>query len=431
MVKSAFVKIWGMRVGAILWDEDKGYASFEYDQQFIPNRLELAPILMPTDVGRHRVFRFPEFKDNSTFKGLPGLLADVLPDKYGNYLLNAWLLRQGRSLESVNPVELLCFIGERSMGALEFEPGQAPFFDQHEELEIASLVDAAGELLRDRKAFVAQLSEEKEKALRNVLRIGTSAGGARAKAVIAYNPETLEIRSGQSQAPEGFEHWIIKFDGVEDKELGGSKGYGRIEMAYAEMAGKAGIQMEACRLLEENGRAHFMTRRFDRVGNDKVHMQTFCALRHFDFNQIGQYSYEQLFETMRMLRLPYPEAEQMFRRVLFNVLAKNCDDHTKNFAFLMTRQGKWSLAPAYDLCFSYRPGSQWVSKHSLSLNGKREGFIREDFLQLAKNINLKKAPEIMAEVEDAVKLWPDFARKFKVDEVQIEAINNLLGFEVK
>ncbi len=429
MVKSAFVKIWGMRVGAVLWDDSKGYASFEYDQQFIQNRLELSPILMPTDVGRHRVFRFPEFKDNSTFKGLPGLLADVLPDKYGNYLLNAWLLRQGRSLETVNPVELLCFIGERSMGALEFEPGQAAFFDEHEELEVASLVDAASALLRDRKAFVAQLSEEKEKALRNVLRIGTSAGGARAKAVIAYHPETQEIRSGQSRAPEGFEHWIIKFDGVQDQELGGSGGFGRIEMAYADMANKAGILMEACRLLEENGRAHFMTRRFDRVGQEKLHMQTFCALRHFDFNLVGQFSYEQLFETMRLLRLPYPDAEQMFRRAVFNVLAKNCDDHTKNFAFLMSRQGKWSLAPAYDLCFSYRPGSQWVSNHSLSLNGKREGFRREDFLQLAKSINLKKAPEVIAEVEDAVKQWPEIASKHGVESTQIESIERLLGFE--
>ena len=370
--------------------------------------------------GNQNQFSFPELRKDKnaaydTFKGLPGLLADALPDRYGNQLINLWLAQQGRPQDSMNPIEMLCFIGTRGMGALEFEPVILKENKRTFSIEIDSLVATAQQMLDKKKAFSTHLSKDEEQAVLEILKIGTSAGGARPKALIAWNEKTGEVKSGQTKAPKGFEHWLIKLDGVSDVQLGSSQGYGRVEMAYYHMATACGIHMMPCRLLEENGRAHFMTQRFDREEGDvKLHVQTFCALKHYDYTLVNSFSYEQLFQCMRELKLTYADAEQMFRRMVFNVIARNCDDHTKNFSFLLQQGGRWTLAPAYDVCHAYRPGSEWVSQHALSINGKRKNITCEDLLVIGKSIGCKKAPDIVDEINTTVKLWKKFA-----DEVQV------------
>jgi serine/threonine-protein kinase HipA len=422
MVEVAEIWIWDQLAGVVLWDDTEQLGSFEFTSNFLQSGLDISPIKMPLGQGK-RIYSFPELRKSrgdvfDTFKGLPGLLADMLPDKYGNQLINTWLIQNGRQADSLNPVEQLCFIGKRGVGALEIRPSLRKDSEKATHLEIDSLVHIAGKILNSRADFQADLSSEEQSALSDILKIGTSAGGARAKAVIAFNPKTGEVKSGQVKAPAGFSYWIIKFDGVHDSQFGASAGYGRVEMAYYLMALSAGIQMSECRLLEENGRAHFMTKRFDRLDTgQKIHMQSLCGLRHFDFNQVGYHSYEQVFETMRMLRLPYPEAEQLFLRMVFNVLARNCDDHTKNFAFLMDQTGKWSLSPAYDICYAYRPGSLWVSAQSLMVNGKRENITDADFLEVARQMNIKKPEAKIESVKAAVRRWIEFA-----DEVSVEGL---------
>jgi len=362
-----------------------------------------------------------------TFKGLPGLLADVLPDKYGNQLINIWLAQQGRPQDSMNPVEMLCFIGSRGMGALEFEPVTINESKKTFSIEINSLVDIAQKLLTKKKSFTTNLQKDEEKAIMEILKIGTSAGGARPKAVIAYNEKTGEVKSGQTKAPNGFEHWLIKLDGVSEIQLGASKGYGRVEMAYYNMATACGINMMSSRLLEENGRAHFMTKRFDREGGEtKHHIQTFCAIKHFDFNLVNSYSYEQLFQTMRELKLNYRDMEQLYRRMVFNVIARNCDDHTKNFAFRLKKGGHWELAPAYDICHAYRPGSEWVSQHALSINNKRKDITKEDLLAIGESIKCKKALSIIHEINSTVKQWEKFANEVKVSTELLKNITKTL-----
>ena len=419
MIDVAEVKIWGKLAGAVSWNEETGLASFEYDPGFKNLNWDLAPFKMPVGSSQ-RIMLFPELRKDKnaefdTFKGLPGLLADALPDKYGNQLINMWLAQQGRPQGSMNPVEMLCFIGTRGMGALEFEP---PTFSENKRtfsIEMESLVDIAKKILSGREAFTTNLHHEDERAVMEILKIGTSAGGARPKAVIAYNEKTGEVKSGQTKAPKGFEHWLIKLDGVSDVQLGESKGYGRVEMAYYNMAIDCGIEMMPSRLLEENGRAHFMTKRFDREGGDiKHHIQTFCALKHFDYNLITSFSYEQLFQTMRELRLSYLDAEQMYRRMVLNVLARNCDDHTKNFSFRLKRGGKWELAPAYDICHAYNPDHRWVSHHALSINGKRNAITKEDLLIIGKSINNKKAGVIIDEINEVISKWKKYADELKI-----------------
>ncbi len=426
-METAYVNIWDKCAGAVAWDAATATAAFEFDPSFIINEWDLSPLMMPLTEAGGRIFSFPELRNSQAFKGLPGMLADALPDRYGNEIINNWLARRGRPSNSLNPVEMLCFIGKRAMGALEFEPNEPRISDRSVKIEISDLVKIANDILTGRQNFSTNLSDNEAKALLDILKISTSAGGARAKAIIAYNPETKEVRSGQVLAPKGFTHWLIKFDGVTDSQIGAANGYGRVEMAYHLMSGEAGIEMKECRLIEENGRAHFMTRRFDREpGNDKIHMQSFCAIQHFDFNDVLSYSYEQLFETMRMLGLPYPDAEQLYRRMVFNVLSRNCDDHTKNFAFLMDKTGNRRLSPAFDLCHSYRPGSLWVSQQSLSVNGKRQNITREDFLSVAKRMNIKKAPHIITQVNDSVKKWNQFAEETGVDPKLRDAIYSTL-----
>lgn len=418
-IKTAFVKIWGQTVGAVAWDEHEGVASFEYEPAFKSKGIELAPLKMPTG-SNNRIFSFPELRTSrnsqyDTFKGLPGLLADVLPDKYGNQLMNSWLAQNGRPENSMNPIEQLCFIGTRGMGALEFEPTQFKPTEKPFQVEIDSLVNIAQHILNKREGFEANMNGDELEAMMEILKIGTSAGGARPKAIIAFNKKTGQVRSGQTNAPKGFEHWLLKLDAVSDAQFGKSTGYGRIEMAYYHMAEACGINMMESQLLEENGRAHFMTKRFDReIGGKKHHIQTFCAMQHHDFNEVTSFSYEQLFQTMRQLRLPYPEAEQMYRRMVFNVIARNCDDHTKNFAFRLKEGENWELAPAYDICHAYRPDSTWVSQHALSINGKRKGIEKSDLVSLAKAMGIKKSTTIISEVNSKVQQWNDYADEVNV-----------------
>ncbi|MEQ1624819.1 MAG: type II toxin-antitoxin system HipA family toxin [Sediminibacterium sp.] len=434
MIDAAYIHLWGKRVGAIAWDAATHLGSFEFEPSFLSQNLDLAPLKMPISQARGRVFSFPELSQSNTFKGLPGLLSDVLPDKYGNTLINAWLAQQGRPANSLNPVEILCFIGKRGMGALEFEPAEPQAGAASTKIEMNHLVHIAQEIMLGRKEFQTNLSADEQKALAQILKIGTSAGGARAKALIAFNAQTGEVRSGQAEAPKGFTHWLIKFDGVVDTQLslgdgplGTSNGYGRVEMAYYKMALASGIDMMESRLLEEHGRAHFMTKRFDRIPDQgKLHVQSFCGMQHVDFTEINAYSYEQLFQTMRMLRLSYPEAEQLFRRMVFNVLARNCDDHTKNFAFTMNQSGEWHLSPAFDICHAYRPGSPWVSRQSLSVNGERDQISHQDLLAVAKSMNIKKPAQIVDEVKTQVSRWEYFAEEQQVPTPLLKAIQSTL-----
>jgi serine/threonine-protein kinase HipA len=428
----AEVKIWGEFVGAVAWDTDIGLATFEYEPKFKSLNWDLAPLKMPVHENRNR-FSFPELQKDKksaydTFKGLPGILADALPDTYGNQMINLWLAQQGRPQDSMNPVEMLCFIGTRGMGALEFEPAVLKENKRTFSIEMDSLVTTAQKMLDQREAFITNLHKDEEQAVLEILKIGTSAGGARPKALIAWNEKTGEVKSGQTKAPKGFEHWLIKLDGVSDVQLGSSQGYGKVEMAYYTMAKACGIDMMPSRLLEENGRSHFMTKRFDREGSEtKHHVQTFCAMKHFDYNLVRSFSYEQLFQCMRELKLTYADAEQMFRRMVFNVIARNCDDHTKNFSFLLRQGSTWELAPAYDLCHAYRPGSEWVSQQALSINGKRKNIAKTDLLAVGESIRCKKAAEIVDEIKNTVHQWKDFADEVNVKgSLRDEIANTLL-----
>ncbi|MFZ4682682.1 MAG: type II toxin-antitoxin system HipA family toxin [Terrimicrobiaceae bacterium] len=413
----ARVQLWGRTIGAVSLEEGSEVAAFEYDPDFARSGIELSPLVMPLS---GQVYQFPSLPRN-TFHGLPGMLADSLPDKFGNALIDAWLATQGRTSESFNAVERLCYTGTRGMGALEFAPGLGPKPGKATKIEVDALVQLAGEVLTHRGDLQGHFhGAAKEKALRDILRVGTSAGGARAKALIAWNRETNEVRSGQIAAGDGFDYWLLKFDGVagnKDKELEDPKGYGAIEYAYSLMAKAAGISMSECRLLEENGRRHFMTRRFDRLaGGAKLHMQSLCALAHFDFNQAGAYAYEQALLTIRQLKLPMAAVEEQFRRMVFNVVARNQDDHVKNIAFLMNQQGEWSLAPAFDVTYSYNPSGSWTATHQMTLNGKRDGFVLEDFEACARAALMKRgrAAKIIAEVQTAVQRWPEFAAEARL-----------------
>jgi len=386
---------------------------------------------MPISQGS-RIYSFPELRKGrydteDAFKGLPGLLSDALPDKYGNKLINIWLAKQGRPENSMNPVEKLCFIGARGMGALEFEPAQIKTGTKSFSLELDSLVDVAKKILNERESFLTNLNKEAERAMMEILKIGTSAGGARPKAIIAYNSKTGEVRSGQGNVPKGYLHWLIKLDGVSGEQFGESSGWGRVEYAYYLMAKDSGIEISECQLLEENGRAHFMTKRFDREGNIKHHIQSLCGLQHYDFNDMYGYSYEQVFQTMRLLRLTYPDAEQMFRRMVMNILATNYDDHTKNLSFILKKDDRWKLAPAYDLCFSFDPTNHWVSKQTLSVNGKRLGITKQDFMTIAKDNNIKKGEKIIEDINSIVKSWHKYAERAKVRKALKERIKGNLN----
>jgi serine/threonine-protein kinase HipA len=424
-VDTAIVSLWGDPVGAVAWLADRGYGIFEFDPAFLRKGLDISPLHMSLDATRKgdRKFSFPAL-NKTTFLGLPGMLADALPDKFGNSIIDVWLARQGRDSAGFSPVERLCYTGTRGMGALEFAPAMIKKFDAAVPVEITALVTLAQTILQERKTLHVSLGEsakDNADAIADILRVGTSAGGARAKAVIAMD-DNGNVMSGQANVPAGYDYWILKFDGVTDIELGEPHGYGRIEYAYYQMATAAGIRMTECRLLEENGRAHFMTKRFDRVQGKKLHMQTLCGLAHYDFNLAGAYSYEQAFAVMRTLRLSKADAAEQFRRMVFNIVARNLDDHTKNIAFLMGPDGKWQLSPAYDVIYAHNPAGKWTNQHQLSLNGKRDQFTRAELLAVAESISLPKAEAIINDVVGAVEKWPEFATQAGIPH---KAINDI------
>ncbi|MFT5029993.1 MAG: serine/threonine-protein kinase HipA [Candidatus Binatia bacterium] len=424
----AEIRLWGRTIGAVSLEDGQAHATFQYDPEFAHSGIQLSPVAMPLS---DDVYAFPQLPRN-TFHGLPGLLADSLPDKFGNALIDAWLATQGRAPENFSSVERLCYTGARGMGALEFAPALGPKPRKAAKIEIDALVRLASEVLTQRGDLKGSLGRtERAKALNEILRVGTSAGGARAKAVIAWNRETNEVRSGQITAGDGFEYWLLKFDGVaqnKDKELADPKGYGAIEYAYHLMAQAAGVEMNECRLLEENGRRHFMTRRFDRLADGKkLHLQSLCALcalGHFDFNQAGAHSYEQALMTVRQLGLPMESVEEQFRRMAFNIVARNQDDHVKNIAFLMNKAGAWKLSPAFDVTYSHNPDGAWTSTHQMTLNGKRDGFTIADFRAVAKAASMKRgrAEAILEEVQAAALRWPEFADQAKAPEEWVEQI---------
>ena len=426
MVTLAYVNIWGHRAGVVMWNENTQSAVFEYDPAFERLGLELSPILMP--LIPHTTHQFTSISQE-TFMGLPGLLADALPDAYGKALLDRWLATIGRTF--ANPVERLCYQGKRSMGALEFEPAQDTFLEKDTKIEIDSLVEVAREALNQKAELDTNLSQDRKEALMNIIKVGTSAGGQRAKAVIAFNEETQEVRSGQIDAPAGYEHWLLKLDGVTNQELGDPKYYGLIEYAYYLMAKDAGIDMMPCKILPENGRSHFMTKRFDRIGGkEKLHMQTLCGIAHYDYKMLRAYSYEQVFQVMRQLRLPYIQAEEMFRRMVFNVVARNQDDHTKNISFLMDKNGVWRLSPAYDVSWSYNPEGLWTSQHQMSINNKWSDITKDDLLAVASSMSIKKPREIIEKVIDVVAHWPDYATPLGIPLDTVKAINSTLAIKL-
>lgn len=429
-VNIADIFIWGTRVGSVVWDDKRELGFFEYSDQFLNSPVELAPLTMPKT---REIYSFPVLNRES-FRGLPGLLADSLPDKFGNLLINRWLREQGREITDFSPIERLCYIGNRGMGALEFKPGIKTSADQMNDLNIKELVRLANVALRSREELQTTFNQgedaQNEESLIDIISVGTSAGGARAKAVIAWNEETNEIISGQIGALPGFSYWILKLDGIHqnsDKELDDPQGFGRIEYAYYLMAKEAGIDISVSKLLEENDRAHFITSRFDRLeSGEKCHMQTLCAMAHYDFNQSGAYSYEQAFQVIRQLKMEKERyaLEEQFRRMVFNVLGRNQDDHTKNISFLMDRSGNWSLSPAYDITFSYNKTGEWTSIHQMSINGKRDHFVIDDIIQAAKMANIKvpNAKRIIQQVSKAISNWPEFAKTAGIPENWIRQI---------
>ncbi|MHA6686654.1 type II toxin-antitoxin system HipA family toxin [Mesorhizobium sp. A556] len=430
----ATVRLWGRDIGAVSWIDDRQIAVFQYMPDFVRSGIELSPIAMPL---RRDPYEFPGLVKDA-FKGLPGMLADSLPDKFGNALIDAWLVARGRTANSFNPVERLCYIGTRGMGALEFHPTILNAANRSRRLQINDLVDLANQVLNSRVELGGVLAGDNgdSETLEEILRVGTSAGGARAKAILAWNEQTGEFRSGQVKAEEGFTYWLVKFDGIannKDKELADPQGFGQVEYSFYLMAKDVGIDMTDCRLHREGGRAHFMTRRFDRTAKgQKLHMQSLAALRHFDFNSAGAYSYEQAVETIRLLGLPAYDIEQQFRRAVFNIMVRNQDDHVKNIAFLMNQKGEWRLSPAFDVSYAYNPQGPWTSQHQMTLNGKRDLFGAEDLVAFGVFCNLKKSKIriIVQEMQEKLASWRTHAEQAGVPERMAESIERTMRSEM-
>ena len=429
MNNDAEVVLWGSVIGAVTWLEDREIGVFQYAPEFIHSGIAPSPLMMP--LGEFP-YEFPALP-RDTFKGLPGLIADSLPDRFGNAIINEWLASQGRTPDSFHPVERLCYVGSRGMGALEYRPATLGPPDSKRSLEVAGLVDLANRILDERNRIGGVFSGSgDQEAVNDILRVGTSAGGARAKAILAWNPETNEFKSGQIDAGGGFEYWIMKFDGitgVTDMEVATPTGYGKIENAYHRMATAAGIDMAPCRLHHEGGRSHFMTKRFDRTDNGgKLHMQSLGAMAHYDYRQPASYSYEQAIQVIRRLGLSRNESEQQVLRAIFNIVGCNCDDHVKNIAFLMNRQGRWRLSPAFDVSYAWNPSGRWTHQHQMSANGKRDNFERADLLALAGSADIKpaRANGMIQQIIDVMRKWPDYAEAAGVDERQIQKIQNRL-----
>lgn len=412
MIESADVILWGKRIGCVVRREGVPYAEFEYDPDFVGCGIEPSPIEMPA---ASRIYRFPSLPEAS-FHGLPGLLSDSVPDKFGNAVIDVWLKTQGRAPGSLSPIERLCYTGSRGMGALEYRPSLFSEGDPDEAFQVDQLARLAADVLRSRREARTELVPGISRYA-PILRVGSSAGGARAKALIGWNEATGEVRSGQIALPPGYGYWLVKFDGIAgngDKDGDDAQGYGRIEYAYYLMAKAAGIQMTECRLWD---RRHFMTRRFDRTADgQKLHAQTLAALAHFDYNDPLRHSYEQAFRITRRIVNDIRAERELFRRMAFNVLAWNCDDHVKNISYLMDRSGTWRLAPAYDECYAYNPNGSWTSGHQMSVNGKNTDVGRADLVAAGKVAGLGESVcrDIIDGVREAVCGWLRFAAEAEV-----------------
>lgn len=429
----AMVRLWGKDIGAVSWLADRGIGVFQYMPEFADSGIQLAPVMMPLSPDPYEFTGLPR----DAFKGLPGMLADSLPDKFGNALIDTWLAAQGRTAGSFNPVERLCYIGKRGMGALEFHPTVFKEARKSRRLEIDALTQLANDVLNNRERLTGVLKGEDDRTtLEEILHVGTSAGGARAKAILAWNAETGEFRSGQVKAGEGFSYWLMKFDGIsnnKDKELADPQGFGLIEYGFYLLAIAAGIDMSECRIHSEGGRSHFMTKRFDRsASGQKLHMQSLAALRHYDFNAAGAYSYEQAVETIRLLDLPAYDIEQQFRRAIFNVLIRNQDDHVKNIAFLMNRKGEWRLSPAFDVSYAYNPAGSWTHQHQMGLNGKRDQFELSDLVQFGVfcGVKPKRAETVIRDMHERVENWMFYADKAGVAESMAVAIHRAMRRDI-
>lgn len=425
-VNTVRVNMWGTTVG-YLHQDDNGMVGFQYDEEFLKSNIEISPIKMPLSTATYTFPALPE----QTFHGLPGMVADSLPDKFGNIVINRYLESQGRTADSLSVIEKLCYTGKRGMGALEYEPSQE-LTSMNETVDLDALTKLASEILSEKEQIHI---EKNDHLMAQLMECGSSVGGARAKTLIAWNPETNDIRSGQINAGKGYEYWLLKFDNIKnnkDKDSRPDDGeYTKVEYAYYLMALDAGIEMSECRLYKENGSAHFMTKRFDRKGvkGEKLHMQSLCALAHMDFNSPRVYAYEEAFAVMKQLKLPYNDFVQLFRRMVFNEYAKNYDDHTKNISFLMDKKGVWSLSPAYDITFSYRKDSIWVSAHQMLINGKSDNITKEDLLKVAEKAGIKKsdAVKITEQVINSVSKWEEFAEKTGMSEYNTKRIKNFFN----
>ncbi|MEA5063764.1 MAG: type II toxin-antitoxin system HipA family toxin [Petrimonas sp.] len=425
------IRLWNNDVGAAYWDDERNCAVLEFYESFALKGWDIAPLIMPLDDLKRgeRLYYFPENR-GKTLKGLPGFMADSLPDDYGTKIMDEWFAAKGRSAVEFTPLDRLSYIGKRGMGALEYEPANHdPILTSSSQLDIGQLTELAKEVLNKREQFKANI-RSKNSILYDIIKIGTSAGGAKPKALIALNKQTGDVRSGQVLAPEGYTYWLLKFDGVEDKKVTDNPlGIGRIEYSYYRMATDCGIEMTECRLLEDKSYAHFITKRFDRTDTGtKLYTQSLCALAHFDRDK--PYSYEQTFGVMRRLHLPYPDMEQMYRRMVFNVIARNHDDHTKNHSFIMTEAGEWRLAPAYDLCFSYSAAGKWTNRHQMSVNNKRDNFTKEDLLTVGRNIGIRNYLYIVDEIIDVVSKWSSYAKENEVNPQYAEHISKVLRITI-
>ena len=427
------IKIWDREVGAAKWDTNKQVAIFEFSKEFIKEEIDLSPLMMPLEsaIMGKRIYSFPNLNPE-TFKKLPGLLSDSLPDKFGNTLINLWLSRNGRSLNDFTPIERLCYVGSKAMGALEFQPTIKSDSNKVEDIQLGELVEIASEIMKKKESIGASFKENKTRALEQIITVGTSAGGMRPKAIIAINKDDGRIVSGNLDLDKNFEHWLLKFDGIHDNELGDPQGYGKIEYVYYLLAKECGIEMSECKLLHESGRDHFMTKRFDRENGQKIHMQTLSGMAHFDFNNIGSTSYEQLFQVMRKLKLGNDQLEQMYRRMIFNVVSRNQDDHTKNTSFLLPQKGEWSLSPAYDITYSFNPNQgRNTNMHQMSINGKRKEISKQDLFKIATENRIKKPNVIVDEVISAVANWKIIAKEIGVAKNKIEKIDSNLKLQLK
>lgn len=415
------VFVWGKYVGAVALDPKLGYYAFQYDPKFVASGIELAPLNMPLAQAGNP-FIFPSLSE-LTYKRLPALLADALPDDFGNNLIDAWMAERGIPKSSITPLDRLAYMAKRGMGALEFKPEKGSKTSGTTPIKLSKLVEEA------RMAISVDFNTDHhaQAALAQLIQVGTSAGGARAKATIAWHPKTGEIRAGQFDVEPGFEHWLLKLDVGKDTELGESRNFGRIEYAYYLMAKAAGLMMSDCRLLEENSRAHFMTRRFDRDGNKKHHMQSLCAMSHIDYKQVATHDYSQLFLTISGLSLGLDAREEAFRRMVFNVLSVNCDDHSKNFSFLLREGGSWELAPAYDLTHSYMPGNHWVSQHLMAVNGKFAGAVHDDCMAVADRFGIGRAERIFRQVKEATSAWQEHASAAGLPDKETRLIQEQIG----